>query len=109
MRNFLEIAKSLSDTTKDNPRDFIWSKACQIVFNFLKACFTSAPILKHFDSSLFIYMETDASDFALGGTLLQYFGKNLHPVAFLLRKLSETEQNYKIYDKEMLAIVNCFK
>ena len=54
-------------------------------------------------------METDASDFALGGTLLQYFDKNLHPVAFLSRKLSKTEQNYKIYDKKMLAIVNYFK
>ena len=54
-------------------------------------------------------METDASDFALGGTLSQYSGMDLHPLAFLSRKLSETEQNYEIYDKEMLAIVNCFK
>ena len=54
-------------------------------------------------------METDASDFALSGTLSQYSGKNLHSIAFLSRKLSETKQNYEIYDKEMLAIVNCFK
>ena len=54
-------------------------------------------------------MKTDASDFAIDDILSQYFGKNLHPVAFLSRKLSDTEQNYEIYDKEMLAIVNCFK
>ena len=54
-------------------------------------------------------MEADASDFAIGGTLSQYSGKNLHPVAFLSRKLSLTEQNYEIYDKKLMTIVRCFE
>ena len=109
VRNFSGIVKPLSDVTKGNPRDFVWSVACQTAFNFLKACFTSAPILKHFDPALPIHIEADASDFAIGETLSQYSGKNLYSIAFLSRKLSPTEQNYEIYDKEMLVIVNCFK
>jgi len=31
------------------------------------------------------------------------------PVAFILKSLSDTERNYKIYDKEMLAIVRCLE
>src|SRR5204863_5823199 len=57
VRNFSGIAKPLSDATKGNPRDFVWSVACQTAFDFLKACFTSAPILKHFDPALPIHME----------------------------------------------------
>ena len=33
----------------------------------------------------------------------------LHPVAFFSRKMAPAECNYKIYDKELLAIVRCFE
>ena len=69
VRNFSGIAKPLSDATRGNPRSFVWSIACQTAFDFLKACFTSAPILKHFDPKLPIHIEADASDFVIGGTL----------------------------------------
>jgi len=29
------------------------------------------------------------------------------PIAFILKSLSDTERNYKIHDKEMLAVVRC--
>jgi hypothetical protein len=51
-------------------------------------------------------VETEASDFAIAGILLQKFkhGK-LHPVSFISRKLSQAALNYDVFDKEMLAIV----
>ena len=33
----------------------------------------------------------------------------LHPVAFFSKKLIAAECNYDIYDKELLAIIRCFK
>lgn len=48
--------------------------------------FTSALVLKHFDSVLSAIVETDASDFALGGILSQKHDKRLHPVAFRSKK-----------------------
>ncbi len=52
-------------------------------------------------------METDASNFALAGVLSQVdpITEILRPVAFYIRKFLSVERNYKIYDKEMLAIV----
>jgi len=33
----------------------------------------------------------------------------LRPVAFLSQKLAPAELNYEIYNKELLAIIRCFK
>jgi len=35
--------------------------------------------------------------------------KKLHPIAFYSRKFSIVKINYKIYDKEVLAIVDLFQ
>jgi hypothetical protein len=79
-------------------------------FEKLKHCFTTAPILTHFDPHRECIVETDASDFALGGALSQTADdKKLHPNAFHSRKFSPAEINYEIHDKELLAIVDCFK
>jgi len=51
-------------------------------------------------------MEVDASDYATGGVLSMECKDGLwRPVAFLSKSLNETERNYEIHDKEMLAIV----
>ena len=55
-------------------------------------------------------METDASDFAVGGILSQTSPEgNVHPICFYSRKLSPAELNYPIYDKELLAVVAGFQ
>lgn len=82
----------------------------QEVFDSLKAALSTAPILVHFDSFMPAIVEADASDFAFGGVLSQK-GKDgkIHPIAFHSRKLSPPEMNYEIHDKQLLAIVDCFK
>lgn len=53
---------------------------------------------------------TDASDFAITGIHLQPDEQGLlHPVAFFSCKLSPAEINYKVYDKELLAIIKSFR
>ena len=90
---------------------FIWSLECEKVFNQLKTAFTSPPILHHFDPDLEIILECDASDYVVSGVLSQKHpnldtGKmTLHPVAFMSEKMSPAECNYRIGDKELLAIV----
>jgi hypothetical protein len=79
-------------------------------FEKLKHCFTTAPILTHFDSHYECIVETDASDFALGSTLSQTArDKKLHLNAFHSSKFPLAEINYEIHDKELLTIVDCFK
>ena len=51
-------------------------------------------------------MEADASNYATGGVLLTKCedGK-WRLVAFTSKSLNATEQNYKIYNKEILAVI----
>jgi hypothetical protein len=110
IKGFSKIAKPLSDSTKGSPKDWIWTDAMTQSFEKLKHCFTTAPILTHFDPHRKCIVETDASDFALGGTLsLTATDKKLPPNAFHSRKFSPAEINYEIHDKELLAIVDCFR
>src|SRR5258705_13205787 len=56
-------------------------------------------------SSLF-RLECDTSNFATGAVLLQQQEDGLfHPIGFMLKSFSNTERNYQIHDKEMLAIM----
>ena len=51
-------------------------------------------------------MEVDALDYVTEGVLSMECEDGLQrPVAFLSKFLNETERNYKIHDKEMLAII----
>ena len=48
----------------------------------------------------------DTSDYAMGGVLLiEGEDGKWRPVAFLFKSLNETERNYEIHDKKMLAII----
>ena len=58
-----------------------------------------------FDTEKLSRIETDASDLAIGACLIQEHEGKWHPVVYILRKLSPAEQNYDIYNKELLAIV----
>lgn len=79
-------------------------------FEALKRCFTTAPVLQHFDPDKETWIETDASDFVVAAVLSQKDTEGiLRPVAFLSQKLTPQECNYEIYDKELLAIVRAFE
>ena len=105
--NFSEIANPLvALTRKDRP--FAWNAKAQEAFESLKAAFTSAPVLAHYNPAHACILETDASNYALGGILSQIdpdTGED-HPIAFHSRSLIPAERNYEIYDKELLAIVD---
>jgi len=51
-------------------------------------------------------VEVDASDYATGGVLsIEVENGRWKLVAFLSKSLNETERNYEIHNKEMLAII----
>ena len=55
-------------------------------------------------------METNASNYTTGGVLLMKCSDELwRPVAFISKLLSNTEQNYKIHNKEILVVVRCLE
>ena len=55
-------------------------------------------------------LETDASGYVIGGVLSQVQEDNSwRPLAYLSKTMNETKRNYKIYDWELLAIMEGLK
>ena len=50
-------------------------------------------------------IEADSSDFANGAVLSQFINGKWKPIAYRSQSLSDTERNYEVYDKELLAIM----
>jgi len=92
-------------------KTFVWIAAANSSFQELKAAFLKAGVLKHWNPELAGLLETDASGGAISGCLSQRDPKTgkLHPVAFYSRKLTPAEENYDIYDRELLAIVDSLR
>ena len=110
IQDFSHHACPLFNLTKNDVK-WLWSKDEQSTFVTLKSLVTSAPILTSPNNSKPFRIEADSSDFATGAILSQESvndGK-WHPVAFLSKSLSEVEWNYKIHDKEMLAIIRAME
>jgi len=95
--------------TKNNSK-FKWDSAAQLAFDNLKTCFSTTPILCHFNPDLPIRLYPDASDFVISGIFSQlHDDQQWHPIAFWSRKYITAEINYDIHDKELLVIVDCMK
>jgi hypothetical protein len=98
------------ESRKGNAKKLEWTVAMELAFDELKRRFTTAPMLGHFAPRKVCMVETDASDFTLGAVLSEKGdNRRLHPVAFYSRKFTPAEINYEIHNKELLAIVDCFK
>jgi len=66
--------------------------------------FTTEPVLVIPDIDKEMRVEADASDYAT-----RCEDEKWRPVAFISKLLNTTEQNYKIHDKEMLAVIRCLE
>jgi hypothetical protein len=85
--------------------EFDFDDACQNTLESLKSHLIEAPVLTHYNPTRQSRLETDASDSVVAGVLSQ-LGDNQfwHPVVFFSKTMAPAELNYKIHDKEMLAI-----
>ncbi|KAL9256840.1 Retrovirus-related Pol polyprotein from transposon 17.6-like protein [Drosera capensis] len=105
-RRFIEgysaIVSPLTDLLKKD-KAWVWTEACHNAFGELKRVVSSEPVLSLADHSKPFEVHTDASDFAIGGVLMQ----EGHPIAFESRKLNDTERRYSVHEKEMTAVIHC--
>jgi len=105
IEGFATVARPLHDLVKKDKK-WEWTEREEKAFKELKGRFTKEPVLAAPDIDKKMRMEVDASDYATGGVLSVECEDGLwRPVAFLSKSLNETERNYEIHDKEMLAII----
>ena len=105
IEGFATVARPLHDLVKKDKK-WEWMEREENAFKELKERFTKKPVLAAPDIDKKMRMEVDASDYATGGVLSMECEDGLwRPIAFLSKSLNEMERNYKIHDKEMLAII----
>ena len=76
----------------------------------MKWVFITKPVLAAPDLDKEFWVEADASNYTMEGVLsMKCSDEKWRPVAFISKSLSDTEQNYEIHDKEMLAVVRCLE
>jgi transposase InsO family protein len=103
--HYSEIAASLFKLLKKSNTSFLWDEDANTAFSKLKQAFTADSFLILADRTKPFYLYTDCSKQALAGALHQRDDQDVErPVAFFSRTLTTSEQNYPIYDKELLAI-----
>ncbi|GFS61635.1 hypothetical protein TNCV_4312891 [Trichonephila clavipes] len=108
LNKFLEGIKNFKKSKKvscKNLRDSIqWTEEAEQAFNDAKNALADATLLQHPIPGAKLSLWTDASDKAVGGSLMQLCQNNWEPVAFLSVKLSKSQQKWSTYDRELLAI-----
>ena len=105
IRNYSGLAAPLTALTSTSVQ-FVWSPAAERAFQDLKRRFTSAPILTQPDPNRQFIVEVDASDVGVGAILSQRSAKDgkVHPYAFFSHRLTPSEHNYDVGNRELLAV-----
>jgi RNase H-like domain found in reverse transcriptase len=106
IQGFLDLARPMFDLTwKDST--WRWGEAEKSVFEAIQTCVISTPILVFPYETQPFRVEADSSNFATRAVLSQQSPEDdkWHPVAYYSKSLNAVERNYKIHDKEMLAVI----
>jgi RNase H-like domain found in reverse transcriptase len=107
--NYSDIIVPLTGLTWKNI-SWNFDKSCKLAFLTLKQAFISTLVLTHYKPGCPLVIKTDASDYALAAILSQVESNGeIHPVTYLSQTFSNTELNYDMHDKELMAIYEAFK
>ena len=105
IKDFAEIARPMYRLVQKQEK-WNWGSEQEEAFRRLKEIFTSELVLATPDLDKEIRMKANVSDYAIGGVLsMKCKDKRWRPVAYISKSLSNTEKNYEIHDKEMLAVI----
>jgi len=99
------MAKPLIQLIKNNT-PFIFNNNYIKAFKELKDQLISSLILHYYNPDLKSILETDASNKVVAGVLSQlHLDGEWYPITFFLKIMAPAKCNYKVHNKEMLAII----
>ena len=109
IKDFAQVARLMNVFTQKDER-WQWEKAQQKAFDELKRIFTSKLVLVAPDLDKEFRVEADTLNYATGGVLsMKCLDEKWRPVAFISKSLSNTERNYEVHNKEILAVMKCLE
>jgi hypothetical protein len=104
--NFASITKPLTDLTKKDVT-FHWTPECRTALDALITIILDNPLLKQPDRTKPFTLQVDASAFATGAILTQTDSRGKPcAIGFHSKTFSDTERNYDIHDRELLAVIH---
>jgi RNase H-like domain found in reverse transcriptase/Reverse transcriptase (RNA-dependent DNA polymerase) len=110
IKDHSKIAKPLLLLTH-NTTPWQWNDEQQQAFETLRNLMCQQPVLKQPDFTKPFAVFTDALAYGVGAILSHEGGPNTqnrtkyHPIAYYSATFTETERNYDVYDRELLAIM----
>lgn len=109
IKNYADITLPLTNLIKDSNNNipFKWTEDCEKAFIKIKEILTNPPLLKHWKDEWEASIYVDSSLYALGACLTQTnpdTGQQ-HPIAYLSKKYTETQQRYSNAEREMMSLV----
>lgn len=104
IKDFSTIA-ALLHQLKGGERIWKWGDKQQQAFKAIKKAITSKLVLILPNDFGKFCVEVDTSNVGTGAVLSEEKDRKWHPVAFMSKALTSAERNYKIYNKELLAII----
>src|SRR5438477_2465905 len=108
IKGFAEHALPLNHLTGSAPYE--WTDECQKAYQFIKDAITSDQVLTMPNDEGQYRIECDASYYASGAVLSQEQPNSTwRPIAFASWTMTPAQQNYQIYDKEFLAVINALE
>lgn len=100
------LSRLTAKLTSMGKKTFVWSEEHQRHFEAIQRAVHSTKLLRHPDLSRRFFVQCDASETALGAVLLQDFGgKQLEPIEFISRKLTDCETRWHCSEQELVAVV----
>jgi hypothetical protein len=113
--HYSQIARPLIDLTR-KATPFHWEESQVKAFETMKTLMCSKPILRQPNYAKQFYLATDALAYRVGAVLLQEGEINprtnkptQHPIAYYSATFTPTEQNYDIYEQELLAVLKALQ
>jgi len=109
IKDFAQVARPINVLMRKDVK-WQWEVEQQKAFDKLKRVFTIKPVLVVLDLDKEFRVEAGTSNYTTGGVLsMKCLDEMWRLVAFISKSLSDTERNYEIHDKEMLAVVRCLE
>jgi len=109
IKDFTQVARPMNMLMRKDIK-WKWRREQQKTFNELKRIFTTRLVLAAPDLDKEFRVEADALNYTTREVLLIKCSNEIwRPVAFIFKSLSDTEKNYEIHNKEILAVVRCLE
>ena len=106
VKNMADIVEPLSRIRREG-EPFEWTEECKVAFSTLKHSLTAPPVLIYPGWTKPFFIEADASDVAVGGTLSQQDSddKVLKPIGYFSSSLDVHQRNYSAGERECWPII----